>query len=53
MRKDAQDSSDDLRGFALPTPIENNGLLLSPRGKVNIMEINDFGPTIQHILTVL
>lgn len=39
--KDAHNSLEELRGIASPALIENGGLLITPKGKVDAMEIND------------
>lgn len=40
--EDAWDYSEELRDVARPTPVENEGLLITQRGKVDSMEIGDF-----------
>lgn len=51
MSEDAQDSSVELRGVAPLALIENNGLQISLRGKVDAMEGYDSIPMIWWILT--
>lgn len=46
--EDAQDSSKELRGVAPPAMTKNEGLLITPKGKVDNMEIDDSSPIIRN-----
>lgn len=50
--EDARDSSEELRGVAPPTPIDNEGVLITPREKVDANKVDESDPTLITTLTI-